>query len=456
MIARSCRFTNFSEARRNEPGSFKRNSPQQTRHFPEVDFGFRVKGVVSTLQVGPSGLSGRRGRTRSAARYSAQGFRRRHRRDARASARAVQEQPHHRAPLSPRAYPLRPRHHRGSDVSAAMPRIRAAPKPTTQGRILRDNTFGDIEEDAIRRDFTANALYYDIPRLQRARLRRRHAGYRGTPAAPDRRRHDVRYQEDPVRMLRAVRFAAKLDFEIEASAAEAIHEYGHLLAVIPPARMFDEVIKLFHSGMRVRVFAVARIPAAQVPGAGAGRMAAGRTFGNDARFSRPGAGTNTDNRVNTGQPVSPGFIFAVLLWPVVQQQANRMQSDRKAHDPGAGPGRRNRDEAPGAAHFHSAPLQPDGARYLELAAALPPHPGQAAAAPARFPVFRAAYDFMCIQAMVGLFPYKLSRWWTEYQQNNPPNRHRTRNAGPTATPEAACRGAIAPSRRRWLNGQCPD
>ncbi len=117
------------------------------------------------------------------------------------------------------------------------------------GRILRDNTFGEIEEDAMRRDFTANALYYDIRDysvldyvggLQDIRDRR--LRLIGDPAA--------RYQEDPVRMLRAVRFAAKLDFTIEQAAADAIYEYGHLLAVIPPARMFDETIKLFHSGAR--------------------------------------------------------------------------------------------------------------------------------------------------------------------------------------------------------------
>ena len=126
-----------------------------------------------------------------------------------------------------------------------------------QGRILRDNTFGEIEEDAIRRDFTANALYYDIHDYSvldyvggMQDIEDRLLRLIGDP--------ETRYQEDPVRMLRAVRFAAKLDFEIETSAADAIFEYGHLLAVIPPARMFDEVLKLFHSGSALRVFELLR------------------------------------------------------------------------------------------------------------------------------------------------------------------------------------------------------
>ena len=127
----------------------------------------------------------------------------------------------------------------------------------THGRILRDNTFGDIEEDAIRRDFTVNALYYDISDYSvldyaggLADIEARQLRLIGDAA--------TRYQEDPVRMVRAIRFAAKLDFDIEASAADAIHECGRLLAAIPPARMFDEVVKLFHSGSALRAFALLR------------------------------------------------------------------------------------------------------------------------------------------------------------------------------------------------------
>ena len=294
----------------------------------------------------------------------------------------------------------------------------------THGRILRDNTFGDIEEDAIRRDFTINALYYDIADysvLDYAGglddIEKRQLRLIGDAA--------TRYQEDPVRMVRAIRFAAKLDFDIEASAADAIHECGRLLAVIPPARMFDEVVKLFHSGCALRAFALLRefnllrylVPALD-------EWLQDEPSETMLDFIDQ-ALVNTDNRVNTGQPVSPGFIFAVLLWPVVHQQASKMQSDRQRMIPALAqvgetvmkrqvrhisiPRRFSqmaRDIWTAQPRFHRTQgKQPE--RLLE------------------FQVFRAAYDFMCIQAMVGLFPYKLSRWWTDYQKDHSPTSEKT-------------------------------
>ena len=320
---------------------------------------------------------------------------------------------------------------RGHDEDAA--------ETDDHGRILRDNTFGEIEEDAIRRDFTANALYYDIhdftvldyvggiEDLEARRLR-----LIGDPAR--------RYPEDPVRMLRAVRFAAKLDFDIEQSAAGAIHEYGHLLAVVPPARMFDEVLKLFHCGRAVRVFELLReygLLKYLVP-------ALDEYLRDEPSESMldfiDQALVNTDTRVNTGQPVSPGFIFAVLLWPVVHRQASEMQSDRRKMigalmQAGETAMKRQvrhvsiprrfsqmaRDIWGSQPRFHRT----EGKQPLRLLA---------------YPFFRAAYDFMCIQSMVGLMPHRLCRWWTEYQEENadsaPPEttrkrrpRRRRRNAG---------------------------
>jgi len=286
-----------------------------------------------------------------------------------------------------------------------------------QGRILRDNTFGDIEDDAIRRDFTANALYYDIhdyslldyvgglEDVEARRLR-----LIGDPAK--------RYQEDPVRMLRAVRFAAKLDFEIEQSAADAIHEHGHLLAVIPPARMFDEVIKLFHSGSAARVFELLReygLLRYLVP-------ALDEWLRDDPNESMldfvDQALVNTDNRVNSEQPVSPGFIFAVLLWPVVHAEANRLQSDRQKMIPALA--QVGETVMKRQVRHISIPR-----RFSQMArdiwTAQPRFHRTQGKQPLRllgFPVFRAAYDFMCIQAMVGLMPHKLCQFWTEFQQQH--------------------------------------
>lgn len=121
------------------------------------------------------------------------------------------------------------------------------------GRILRDNVYGTLEDDAQRRDFTINALYYD-PTSERILdhtrgvhdIRNRLIRLIGDP--------EQRYQEDPVRMLRAVRFAAKLDFEIERHSAEPIADLAELLDGIPSARLFDETLKLFLGGKAERTF----------------------------------------------------------------------------------------------------------------------------------------------------------------------------------------------------------
>ena len=287
----------------------------------------------------------------------------------------------------------------------------------TDGRILRDNTFGDIEEDALRRDFTINALYYDIRDYSLL-------DYAGGLQDIDNRQvrligdPETRYQEDPVRMLRALRFAAKLDFAIEDTAAQAIHECGRLLAVIPPARMFDEVIKLFHSGRALRIFELLReydLLRYLVP-------ALDEWLRDDPSELMldfiDQALVNTDHRVNTGQPVSPGFIFAVLLWPVTWKQANQVQSDRKRMIPALV----QEGEAVMKRQVRHISIP---RRFSQMArdiwSAQPRFhrtQGKQAQRLLGFPVFRAAYDFMCIQARVGLLPYDLCSWWTEYQQHN--------------------------------------
>ena len=301
----------------------------------------------------------------------------------------------------------------------------------THGRILRDNTFGEIEEDAIRRDFTINALYYDIHDYSLL-------DYAGGLEDIDKRQLRLigdaatRYQEDPVRMLRAVRFAAKLDFSIEASSASAIYEYGHLLAVIPPARMFDEVIKLFHSGKAVRVFELLReyrLLKYLVPALDEWLQQEPNEMMLDFIDQ---ALVNTDDRVNTGQPVSPAFIFAVLLWPAVQEQASRLQPDKQKLIPALAqvgetvmkrqvrhisiPRRFSqmaRDIWTSQPRFHRT----QGKQPLRMLG---------------YPVFRAAYDFMLIQSMVGLFPHKLSHWWTDFQSQHEVEQEPARRKTPRA------------------------
>ena len=182
------------------------------------------------------------------------------------------------------------------------------------GRLVRDNVFGTIEDDAVRRDFTANALYYAIDDfsvldytggfddVQQGLLR-----LIGDP--------DQRYREDPVRMLRAIRLAAKLNFTIEASTAEPIARLAPLLAESAPARLFEECLKLFLSGHAVESFmgleqhGLLRVLLPETAAA----LASNRS-GALRRMLLEGL-RGTDVRVANDEPVSPAFLFGLLLWP---------------------------------------------------------------------------------------------------------------------------------------------
>jgi len=289
----------------------------------------------------------------------------------------------------------------------------------TEGRILRDNTFGDIEDDAIRRDFTANALYYDIADYSILDYTN---GLKDVETRTLRLIGDAetRYQEDPVRMLRAIRFAAKLDFEIEDLAGEAILYCGHLLAGIAPARLFDETVKLFHCGNATRVFELLRsYDLLQYLFPALNELLQGEPGEAMLDFIDQGL-VNTDSRINVSLHVSPAFIFAILLWPVVHQQAMEMQSDKLRIVPAllqAGSDVMSRQ----LKHI-SIPR-----RFSQMArdiwTAQPKFQRTQGKHPARLlglPCFRAAYDFMCIQSMVSLIPGNLCQWWTDYQNTNPP------------------------------------
>ncbi|MBP3985830.1 polynucleotide adenylyltransferase PcnB [Pseudoxanthomonas helianthi] len=182
------------------------------------------------------------------------------------------------------------------------------------GRLVRDNVYGSIEDDAVRRDFTANALYYAIEDFS---VRDYVGGYDDVMARKMKLIGDPeqRYREDPVRMLRAVRLAAKLGFEIEAATAEPIPRLAGLLAEAAPARLFEEILKLFLSGHGVASFEglerTGLLPVL-LPETGAA-LAANRS-GALRRMLLEGL-RGTDTRVANDEPVSPAFLFALLLWP---------------------------------------------------------------------------------------------------------------------------------------------
>lgn len=207
------------------------------------------------------------------------------------------------------------------------------------GRLVRDNVYGSIEDDAVRRDFTANALYYAIEDFS---IRDYVGGFRDVQARVLRLIGDPerRYREDPVRMLRAVRLAAKLGFDIDPATAAPIAPLAHLLAEAAPARLFEEILKLFLSGHGLAGFEGLErygLLDALLPES----AAAMKSNRSGALRKVVVAGlTSTDGRVANDEPVSPAFLFALLLWPaycraLMGLQARGMQAEeaqRRAAD----------------------------------------------------------------------------------------------------------------------------
>ena len=182
------------------------------------------------------------------------------------------------------------------------------------GRLLRDNVFGAIEDDAVRRDFTANALYYAIEDFS---VRDYTGGFEDVANRTLKLIGDpqLRYREDPVRMLRAVRLAAKLGFGIDQATAAPIPELATLLREAAPARLFEECLKLFLSGHGVESFLGLErhgLLATLLPESAAALKS--NRSGALRRMLIEGL-RGTDARVANDEPVSPAFLFALLLWP---------------------------------------------------------------------------------------------------------------------------------------------
>ena len=192
------------------------------------------------------------------------------------------------------------------------------------GRIVRDNVYGSIEDDAVRRDFTVNALYYAIEDFS---VRDYVGGFADVEQRCLRLIGDAeqRYREDPVRMLRAVRLAAKLGFTIEDSAWAAIAQLAPLIAEAAPARLFDELLKLFMSGHAHESFRwleASGLLHHLLPSTAAvmeGRDGAMPPLIENALRS-------TDERLAEGKSVTPAFLLAALLWPAVRAREAQLRA----------------------------------------------------------------------------------------------------------------------------------
>ena len=286
------------------------------------------------------------------------------------------------------------------------------------GRVLRDNVFGNREQDAARRDFTCNAMYFYPAELT---VFDYHRGYKDVQGKTVRIIGDarLRYREDPVRMLRAVRFAAKLGFHIHAQTSAPIRELAPLLENVPAARMFDEMQKLLLSG-----HAVACLKRLRSEGLHHGVLPM-----LDVILEQPMgerfvmlALAQTDERVREDRPVSPAFLFASLLWHEVLASwtAAKGRGERPIpalHDAMDSVLALQTDKLAIPRRFTAMMkeiwiLQP----RFEQRSGRRPH---ALLAQERF---RAAYDFLELRAQSGEVPTELAEWWTEFQDVTPERR----------------------------------
>jgi len=285
---------------------------------------------------------------------------------------------------------------------------------TEAGRILRDNVYGTLEEDAWRRDFTVNALYYNIQDFSvvdfaggMADLRSGMLRLMGQP--------QQRYREDPVRMLRAVRFAAKLGFRIDPESESPIFELGHLLADIPPARLFDEILKLFLGGCAVQSFELLRhygLFAYLFPQTEACLSEEQEGFPHTLLIR---ALQNTDSRITEGKPVTPAFLYAALLWEPLRQAIAKLEASGMGEIQALQEAAQT-VESQQLAHTSlpkrfAVPMR----EIWTLQARLKRITGLRPLRLLEHPRFRAAYDFMLLRQEAGEDIRELCQWWTEFQ-----------------------------------------
>ncbi|MGZ8292343.1 MAG: polynucleotide adenylyltransferase PcnB [Telluria sp.] len=288
-----------------------------------------------------------------------------------------------------------------------------APKDE-HGRVLRDNSFGPQHEDAMRRDFTINAMYYD-PATQEvldyhggiADIRDKILRIIGQPEA--------RYREDPVRMLRVVRFAAKLQFTIEPNTREPIPVMAPLIDNVPAARVFDEMLKLLMSG-----HALACLQQLRKEGLHHGLLPL-----LDVVLEQPIgmmfvtlALESTDDRVKAGKGVSPGFLFASLLWHQVVEKWTAYRAAGESPIP--------------ALHLAADDVLDSQTEQLALQRRIASDMRDIWSMQPRFerrngktpykllehPRFRAGYDFLLLRCASGEIEMELGEWWTAFYEGD--------------------------------------
>ena len=322
------------------------------------------------------------------------------------------------------------RGHHGSDLGDKKDSLG---KQNEEGQLTRDNVFGSIDEDAQRRDFTFNAMYYSVSDFSitdfadgSSAIKNRIVELIGDP--------ETRYREDPVRMLRAVRFAAKLDMKISDRTGAPIHELAGLLSNIPAARLFEEYLKLFLSGKALRTFELLQSYGLFKPLFPVLDKVLNNTDSREYQFIQQVL-KNTDNRINNDQRVTPAFLLAVFLWYPLEEHFQKLvnESGLQPHDA-----------------FNVAMseiLSQQTQRVMipkrfsiamreiwQLQQRLPKRFGRRAQQLINHPRFRAAYDFLLLRGEIeGGDALEVAQWWTQYQEASPEQRKKMANSGGDAS-----------------------
>ncbi len=317
----------------------------------------------------------------------------------------------------------------------------------TEGRILRDNVYGTIEEDVWRRDFTCNALYYNIADFSIwdytggfDDVKRKRLVLIGDPAQ--------RLREDPVRMLRAVRFAGKLGFTIDESVVDVMRGHTGLLTNVPAARLFDEFLKLFQSGFAERTFDLLRehklfgelFPATEEE----------LTKDDSYLAFAHAALRNSDKRVAEGKSVTPMFLLGVFLWVPIKKLAEIRRSEEKMSE----------SQSLNIAAYEIVSQQQRRISIpkrftIPMREMLSLQPrfafvrGKRAMNLLEHRRFRAAYDFMLLQSEVGQADESLARFWTDVQTQSAEERAKSFEMSST---ESKKRGPRRRRRRKPAEG----
>lgn len=283
------------------------------------------------------------------------------------------------------------------------------------GLILRDNVYGSMEEDAFRRDFTVNALYYNIRDFSVV-------DYVGGVADIEARRLRLigdpgeRYREDPVRMLRAARFAVKLGFELDPDTAAPIPELAERLEDIPAARLFDEFLKLFLGGRarenfdKLRELELFERLFPQTEAALAGER--GATWLDFVRAALE----STDARIAADKPVTPAFLLAAFFWGPISEQVRWLEEEGNNYAEALQIATSlviDRQQARVAVPRRFQVVIRD---IIHLQRRLNKRHGKRAMRLLGHPRFRAAYDFLVLRARAGDAPEDLADWWTRVQE----------------------------------------